>query len=359
MARRWWIVVCAVAIWQGAAAGPGAAQPAALPRLVDDGQSLLLQDASASGEETSAVQVLLRTEDGRPIVQLRGPGLAGHWRLAIACPAGSWPVQRFGFEGGPDDATALFRVPPEAVEAALGDERCRLEVPGRSLRLPTELAAAVWGRRVPVRPPDGRLTARALWVVDGETVGVQLGDRVEIVRYAGIIPLSVAAEQAAPPGASSPTAVNRALVGERELRIEAAEDERDPVGRLQAYVWVGDSLVNAELVRQGYARTSPGGPNLRYRLMLARLEEEARREGRGLWPTRIPGVAEAPAAAVLPVDADRLLCPPSHPVKAHSLRGGAKRYYPAAHPRAPRVRADACYQTEVDAALDGYVRTPR
>jgi endonuclease YncB( thermonuclease family) len=47
---------------------------------------------------------------------------------------------------------------------------------------------------------------------------------------------------------------NRKLVQGQTVRLELDVQERDRYGRLLAYVYVGDTMVNAELVAQGYAR---------------------------------------------------------------------------------------------------------
>ncbi|MDO8629683.1 MAG: thermonuclease family protein, partial [Phycisphaerales bacterium] len=54
-------------------------------------------------------------------------------------------------------------------------------------------------------------------------------------------------------------------------------------GRTLAYVYAGDVLVNAELVRRGYARTLEIAPNISKAGYLARLERVAIRTKRGLW----------------------------------------------------------------------------
>ncbi len=47
--------------------------------------------------------------------------------------------------------------------------------------------------------------------------------------------------------------VNRQLVNRHQVRLELDVQERDRYGRLLAYVYVGDQMVNAELVRRGDA----------------------------------------------------------------------------------------------------------
>ena len=58
---------------------------------------------------------------------------------------------------------------------------------------------------------------------------------------------------------------------------------RDRYGRLLAYVWLGDTMVNAELVRRGYAQVMTVPPNVRYQDLFLKLQREARDAGRGLW----------------------------------------------------------------------------
>ena len=82
--------------------------------------------------------------------------------------------------------------------------------------------------------------------------------------------------------AGEPRATER-LVGGREVRLETDAEERDRYGRLLAYVYAGDVLVNAALVREGYAQPLTVPPNVRFEDRFARLARDARRAGRGLW----------------------------------------------------------------------------
>jgi micrococcal nuclease len=52
---------------------------------------------------------------------------------------------------------------------------------------------------------------------------------------------------------------------------------------LLAYVFVGDRMVNAELVRHGYAQVMTVPPNVRHQDLFLKLQREAREAGRGLW----------------------------------------------------------------------------
>jgi micrococcal nuclease len=77
--------------------------------------------------------------------------------------------------------------------------------------------------------------------------------------------------------------VNRELVAGKHVRLEMDARARDRYGRLLAYVWVDGVMVNAELVRRGYAQVMTVPPNVRYQRLFLALQREARQSGRGLW----------------------------------------------------------------------------
>jgi micrococcal nuclease len=121
-------------------------------------------------------------------------------------------------------------------------------------------------------------------VVDGDTIHVQRGVRVEKVRYIGIdAPEIHHPTRGEEPGGREAAAVNRRLLGGRHVRLELDVRSRDRYGRLLAYVWVGDLMVNAELVRLGYAQMMTVPPNVRHQALFLKLGREARAAGRGLW----------------------------------------------------------------------------
>jgi micrococcal nuclease len=126
-------------------------------------------------------------------------------------------------------------------------------------------------------------------VVDGDTVHVRLGDRVEKVRYIGIdTPETHHPRRGVEAGGRAATRVNHRLVGNRAVRLEPDVQLRDRYGRLLAYVWVRqpggrELMVNAELVRLGYAQVLTVPPNVRHAELFRKLATEAREHRRGLW----------------------------------------------------------------------------
>ena len=122
-------------------------------------------------------------------------------------------------------------------------------------------------------------------VSDGDTIRVRLDSgRVERVRYIGVdtpetakphAPVECFAERA--------REFNERLVGDREIRLELDVEERDRYGRLLAYVYADRTLVNAELLREGFADVLTVPPNVRFAARFRRLARDARQGGKGLW----------------------------------------------------------------------------
>src|SRR5262249_24307162 len=59
---------------------------------------------------------------------------------------------------------------------------------------------------------------------------------------------------------------------------------------LLAYVWAGDTMINLEMVRRGYARVLTIPPNVRYQGRFERAEAEAQAARLGLWGDGDPDV---------------------------------------------------------------------
>ena len=130
----------------------------------------------------------------------------------------------------------------------------------------------------------GSIEGTVVRIVDGDTIYVQLADRVEKIRYIGVnspeIHHPIKGEE---PGGRDAAEVNRRLVDGRHVRLELDVRARDGYGRLLAYVWAGGTMVNAELVRLGYAQVMTVPPNVRYQDLFIKLQREARDAHRGLW----------------------------------------------------------------------------
>src|SRR4029453_13861872 len=135
----------------------------------------------------------------------------------------------------------------------------------------------------------GDLVGRVVRTVDGDTIHVQIGSGIEKVRYIGIdTPEVHHPTRGEEPGGRAATEMNRRLVGNQAVRLEPDVQMRDRYGRLLAYVWgTGpdgfEIMVNAEMVRLGYAAVLTVPPNVRHAELFRKLAAEAREQHRGLW----------------------------------------------------------------------------
>ena len=121
-------------------------------------------------------------------------------------------------------------------------------------------------------------------IIDGDTIHVRVDGRVEKVRYIGVnTPEVHHPRKGEEPGGRAAAAVNRDLVTGRRVRLELDAQSRDRYGRLLAYVWVDDTMINAELVRRGFAQVMTIPPNVRHQSLFLKLQREAREARRGFW----------------------------------------------------------------------------
>ena len=120
-------------------------------------------------------------------------------------------------------------------------------------------------------------TAKVVKVIDGDTIVIE--GRYH-VRYIGID-----TPEMGEPYYEEAKQANEGLVGGKVVRLERDVSERDKYGRLLRYVYVDGVFVNAELVRQGYARVYPYErfPDVKYYDLLKQAEEEAKEGRRGIW----------------------------------------------------------------------------
>ncbi len=136
----------------------------------------------------------------------------------------------------------------------------------------------LWGGPV-AGPADTRGDFyRVLRVVDGDTIVVEGGEHV---RYLGVD----APETQGTPECYGREAAerNRQLVEGKRVRLEADRRDRDRYGRLLRWVWVDGTLVNEQLIREGYATVYRDEPTAKYMDRLLAAEAEARSRGAGLW----------------------------------------------------------------------------
>lgn len=131
--------------------------------------------------------------------------------------------------------------------------------------------------------PGESAEAKVTGVTDGDTIDVEIEGEHENVRYIGIDTPESTPDQPLECFGHEAAAENERLVGGATVTLSFGPELRDRYGRLLAYVRRGELLVNAELVRGGYARSLTIAPNDELAPLFERLEREAGRAALGLW----------------------------------------------------------------------------
>lgn len=220
------------------------------------------------------------------------------------------------------------------------------------------------------------LTGQVVRVVEGDTIHVRIGARIEKVRYIGMnAPELHHPTKGEQPGGREAAEANRKLVEGRAVSLELDVQERDKYGRLLAYVYVGDVMVNAELVGNGYAQVMTVPPNVKHQELFLKRQREARLLQLGLWkPAAVPSAGspaipregeQAPSSSaplgqqaqarpgVPPQDA--WTCPAAHPIKGNFTPSSGERciYHPPGGEFYGRTKPERCYASGEEAARDG------
>ncbi len=125
-------------------------------------------------------------------------------------------------------------------------------------------------------PNAARETGRVVRVIDGDTIDVEIDGQVVRVRYLGMN-----TTERGETCYQEATDANAELVSGQIVTLEADQEREDRYDRWLRYIYVGDTLVNAELVRQGWAEAVMYEPNDRYWDELIALEQAAESAGRG------------------------------------------------------------------------------
>ena len=134
---------------------------------------------------------------------------------------------------------------------------------------------------------DPAATYRVERVVDGDTLLLDSGHRV---RLLGVdTPETKHPTRPIEPWGPEASAFVRRLAEGRTVRLEFDRERLDLYDRVLAWAFVGDAMLNEEIVRAGFSeavRISPLRPD--YEKRLVRAAEAARAEGLGIWSVGPP-----------------------------------------------------------------------
>jgi len=139
----------------------------------------------------------------------------------------------------------------------------------------------------PPAPTEGKY--RVQRVIDGDTLLLESGVRV---RLQGIdTPETVKPNQPVEAWGTEAAEFTQTFVAnaDGEVNLQFGKERLDRYGRLLAFVWHDDVLLNEELVRRGLARARLGyrfSGTMKKRLQTA--EREAKLNACGIWSTTAP-----------------------------------------------------------------------
>lgn len=126
--------------------------------------------------------------------------------------------------------------------------------------------------------PDIQLTR----VVDGDTIDVRIDGRPTTIRYIG-----ANTPERDEPCYQDATRANRELLQNGPLRLDTDDTDTDTHGRLLRYVYAGDTLVERELIRQGWAEAVKYRSDDKHYNAFRKLERQAQAQGLGCHPTGV------------------------------------------------------------------------
>lgn len=157
---------------------------------------------------------------------------------------------------------------------------------------------------------EGELGA-VVRILDGDTIEVDLNGITQRVHYIGI-----STPDKGQLCFTEATQANVGLVYQQTVRLVKDRSETDAYNRLLRYVYVGETFVNAVLVRQGWAEAIAFPPDTAQAVYFEYLETEARNAGRGCHPL---GVFNGAVVAAQPTTASSLPTetpvPPAQPTE--------------------------------------------
>lgn len=138
----------------------------------------------------------------------------------------------------------------------------------------TDALSAYSGPTAPIRETSRCQIER---IVDGDTVVCRGQGRVRLI---GVDTPELSQE---PYGRLAAEALAELVPVETDVDLEPDIERRDPYGRLLAYVWAEDRLVNWMLLREGWAVVLTYPPNVQYVDGFTAAQEAARQDRAGLW----------------------------------------------------------------------------
>ena len=129
------------------------------------------------------------------------------------------------------------------------------------------------------------ISAEVIRVVDGDTIKVNISDKEETVRLLLIdTPETVHPSKPVQPYGPEASSFTKELLTGKNVQLEMDVGERDKYGRLLAYLYVDDQMVNEILLEKGLARVAYiFEPNTKYVDDFYTIQKQAQQQAIGIW----------------------------------------------------------------------------
>jgi micrococcal nuclease len=195
------------------------------------------------------------------------------------------------------------RLPQIALEASSPEAQAAAAVtPPSPTPVPTPTPTPVFA------PTGETMQGTVTSVIDGDTITASVDGTEYRIRYIGVdAPALVNLDRPIEYMGQEAADANRRLVSSANVILERDTSETDAYGQLLRNVWVDQGgtlvLVGLELVKEGFAKVDPAGPDQKYGPLLTKAEADAHRADIGMWsdpPLPLTGPTPAPAETALP-----------------------------------------------------------
>ena len=121
-------------------------------------------------------------------------------------------------------------------------------------------------------------------IIDGDTIELQNGERVRL--------LGINTPEKGQPYYEEATNRLKELIEGKTVTLEKDAGDKDQYGRLLRHIYIDDTFVNLEMVREGYANVYIIAPNVKYSSEFEKEEEEAKIAERGIWQPSEGGLSK-------------------------------------------------------------------
>lgn len=204
------------------------------------------------------------------------------------------------------------------------------------------------------------ISASIVRVVDGDTIKIKLDNsKEETVRLLLVdTPESVHPTKPIQPFAiEASNFVKKLLPVGKDVEIELGTNERDKYGRLLAYLYADEKMVNQLLLEKGYARVAyVFAPNTKYIDEFRDIQEEAQLNEIGIWSIENYATSTGFEEKKLTENESPIAC--TNPeIKGNINSKGEKIYHVPGGQHYEQTKPEKLFCTEKDALMAGFRKT--